>query len=209
MDKNERIILNYIVQIRKPFSLQQVVDDTGLPKTNCFRVFKKLLEEERIYRTRDGQKPKLYRYRYAEEEKTAKEKGLYIFDETFISELKAMGEFTIKEVAERLNCSYLQAKRHINNLRNAGKVSFLRRENRKWIYVYGKEEGTPVDSEENTLKAIQKLEENNKTITKRAIAEETKLSIPTVKVVLAKLMNDGLIAIDRIEKTANIYRRIS
>ena len=209
MDKNERILLNYIVQIRKPFSLQQVVDDTGLPKTSCFRIFKKLLEEKRIYRTRDGQKPKLYRYRYAEEEKSAKERGLYIFDETFISELKTMGEFTIKEVAERVKCSYPQAKRHINNLRNEGKVFFLRRENRKWIYAYGKEEGTPIDSEENTLKAIKKLEDNNMPITKRAISEETKLSIPTVKVVLAKLMNDGLIAIDRTEKTANVYRRIS
>lgn len=58
----ERIILNYIVQIRKPFSLQQVVDDTGLAKTSCFRVFRKLLKEKRIFRTRAGRKPKLYRY---------------------------------------------------------------------------------------------------------------------------------------------------
>lgn len=207
--ETEKIILNYIVQIRKAFSLQQVVDDTGLPKTSCFRIFRKLLKEKRLFRTRDGQKPKLYRYRYAEEEKSAKEKGLYIFNETFISEIKTMGEFTLEEVAERVNCSYSQAKRHINNLRNEGRVFFLGRENRKWIYAYGKEEGTPIDSEENTLKAIKRLEENNIPITKRTIAEETKLSIPTVKVVLAKLMNDGLIAIDRIEKRANIYRRIS
>jgi len=209
VDRNERITLNYIVQIRKPFSLQQVVDDTGLPKTSCFRVFKKLLKEGRIYRTRDGQNPKLYRYRYSEEEKSPKEKGLYIFDETFEVELMNMGEFTIQDVSDKVKCSYNQAKRHINNLRNAGKVHFLRRENRKWKYVYRNEKGKPLDSQENTLQAIIKLEEDNMLITRKAIEEVTKLSKSTVIAVLNKLVYEGIIAINRTERKTNIYRRIS
>lgn len=209
VDRTERIVLNYIVQIRKPFSLQQVVDNTGVPKTSCFRVFKQLIKDGKIYRTRDGQKPKLYRYKLAEErQRTAKEEGRYIFDQSFIKTLKELEEFSINDVAEKMNCSYSQAKRHINNLRQSGEVQFLRRDNRKWIYGYDVD-GKPIDSTECVIKAISSLEKNNIEITKRNIAKESNLSIPTVKVVLTQLIDSKVMEVERVEKTVNIYRRIS
>ncbi len=64
INNNEQIIRNYIFQIRRPFSLVQVTEDTGVAKSSCQRVLKKYLKEGKIVRTGDGCTPKLYRYVY-------------------------------------------------------------------------------------------------------------------------------------------------
>ncbi len=72
INNNEQIIRNYIFQIRRPFSLVQVTEDTGVAKSSCQRVLKKYLKEGKIVRTGDGCTPKLYRYVYPKPSKVTR-----------------------------------------------------------------------------------------------------------------------------------------
>ncbi len=90
MTRNERLINNYIYQIRESFSVQQVIEHTGVPKTSCHRVLKNWEKEGKIKRVSVSSHPVLYRYnyqtstvrlgcegsRYAEVEDKAKELGV-------------------------------------------------------------------------------------------------------------------------------------
>ncbi len=90
MTRNERLINNYIYQIRESFSVQQVIEHTGVPKTSCHRVLKNWENEGKIKRVSVSSHPVLYRYnyqtstvrlspegsRYAEVEDKAKELGV-------------------------------------------------------------------------------------------------------------------------------------
>ncbi len=90
MTTNERLINNYIYQIRESFSIQQVMEHTGVPKTSCHRIIKNWEKEGKIKRVSVSSHPVLYRYnyqttsvrlgcegsRYAEVESKAKELGV-------------------------------------------------------------------------------------------------------------------------------------
>lgn len=59
--KQEKIIKNYIYQIRAPFSLQEVHENTGVPKTTAFRILHKLLDNGDIAKTCASASPQKYR----------------------------------------------------------------------------------------------------------------------------------------------------
>jgi DNA-binding Lrp family transcriptional regulator len=57
----EKIIKNYIYQIRAPFSLQEVHENTGVPKTSTFRILHNLLENGDIVKTCAAVRPQKYK----------------------------------------------------------------------------------------------------------------------------------------------------
>lgn len=64
--KNEEIIKRYCVQIRRPFCIQDVADNTNIEKSVVFGVIHKFQDEGLIERICDTERPKLYRWKLAE-----------------------------------------------------------------------------------------------------------------------------------------------
>ena len=64
--KNEDIIKRYCVQIRRPFCIQDVADNTNIEKSVVFGVIHKFQDEGLIERICDTERPKLYRWKLAE-----------------------------------------------------------------------------------------------------------------------------------------------
>ncbi len=57
----ERTIRNYIYQMRTAFSLQEVHENTDVPKTSAFRIIHKLLENGEIEKTGASVSPQRYK----------------------------------------------------------------------------------------------------------------------------------------------------
>ncbi len=57
----ERTIRNYIYQMRTAFSLQEVHENTDVPKTSAFRIIHKLLENGEIEKTGASISPQRYK----------------------------------------------------------------------------------------------------------------------------------------------------
>lgn len=57
----EKTIKNYIYQMRTAFSLQEVHENTDVPKTSAFRIIHKLLESGEIEKTGASVSPQRYR----------------------------------------------------------------------------------------------------------------------------------------------------
>ncbi len=57
----ERTIRNYIYQMRTAFSLQEVHENTDIPKTSAFRIIHKLLENGEIEKTGASVSPQRYK----------------------------------------------------------------------------------------------------------------------------------------------------
>ena len=57
----ERTIRNYIYQMRTAFSLQEVHENTDVPKTSAFRILHKLLENGEIEKTGASVSPQRYK----------------------------------------------------------------------------------------------------------------------------------------------------
>lgn len=67
--KNEEIIKRYCIQIRRPFCIQDVADNTNIEKSIVFGVIHKFQDEGLIERICDTERPKLYRWKLAVPEK--------------------------------------------------------------------------------------------------------------------------------------------
>jgi len=62
MSSNEETIKRYCIQIRKPFSIAEVADNTNLSRPSVHWVFQKMLEDGEIERVCASNRPKLYRW---------------------------------------------------------------------------------------------------------------------------------------------------